>query len=229
MSQESREDAARRALQGLAHELRAPLQSLLGYVDLLRDGSLGPLNGEQQSAVESVAAAAEKILAVTGDVLQVARIAAGRDRVIVGEVALDALLAGEIDAVRPLATAEGLELALECPAGLRTVSDGAKIARIVTNLLTNALKFTPRGGRVLVRAAADGDGVRIEVSDDGAGIPAGKHDAVFEEYVRLDRSREGTGLGLPIARRLAEMLGGALTLDSAEGCGATFRLRLPGS
>jgi signal transduction histidine kinase len=221
-----RAGAQRAVLEGLGHELRAPLQSLLGYVDLLRNGTLGPLATEQADALASIAGNAERILSVTHDVLQVARIDSGAETVIVGEVDLEDVVRRELDAVRPLAAAAGLRLACECPAGLRTVSDGRKIARILTNLLTNAVKYTRSGG-VTVRGGRGTAGVFVEVADTGAGIPEERQADVFEEYVRLDSAREGTGLGLAIARRLADLIGGRLTLRSEVGAGTTVRLDLP--
>ncbi|MHC4819117.1 MAG: sensor histidine kinase, partial [Planctomycetota bacterium] len=212
--------------EGLSHELRAPLQSVLGYVDLLQDGTFGPLAAEQADALASIAGNAEKILSVTRDVLQVARIDAGHETVIVGEVDLDDLIQRELDAVRPLAAGAGLRLACECPPGLRTVSDGRKIARILTNLLTNAIKYTRTGG-VTVRGGRGPAGVFVEVADTGAGIPPERQVDVFKEYVRLDGAQEGTGLGLAIARRLADLVGGQLTLRSDVGAGTTVRLDLP--
>jgi signal transduction histidine kinase len=221
-----RAGAQRAVLEGLSHELRAPLQSVLGYVDLLQDGTFGPLAAEQADALASIAGNAEKILSVTRDVLQVARIDAGHETVIVGEVDLDDLIQRELDAVRPLAAGAGLRLACECPPGLRTVSDGRKIARILTNLLTNAIKYTRTGG-VTVRGGRGPAGVFVEVADTGAGIPPERQVDVFKEYVRLDGAQEGTGLGLAIARRLADLVGGQLTLRSDVGAGTTVRLDLP--
>ncbi|MHC4135625.1 MAG: sensor histidine kinase [Planctomycetota bacterium] len=221
-----RAGAQRAVLEGLGHELRAPLQSLLGYIDLLRNGTFGPLATDQAAALASIAGNAERILSVTRDVLQVARIDAGHETVIVGEVDLDALIRRELDAVRPLAVEAGLSLACECPSGLRTVSDGRKIARILTNLLTNAVKYTPAGS-VTVRGGRGPTGVFVEVADTGAGIPRERQADVFKEYVRLDGAQEGTGLGLAIARRLADLVGGRLTLCSDVGTGTTVRLDLP--
>jgi len=221
---DQRRTATQRALlEGLSHELRAPLQALLGHVDLLRGGTFGPLSDEQAGALESVSSNAEKILAVASDVLQVARIDAGHDRVVQEDVDMEALLRREVDDSRPLAEARGLSLAVECPGGLHVRSDRAKVARILTNLLSNAIKYTERGG-VVVRA---GEGVFVEVEDTGVGIPEHKLRAVFDEYVRLDRAGEGTGLGLAIARRLAHLLGGELSLTSSEGAGTVARLELP--
>jgi signal transduction histidine kinase len=222
-----RAGAQRAVLEGLSHELRAPLQSLLGYVDLLQGGSFGPLATGQDTALASIAGNAERILSVTRDVLQVARIDSGHEAVIVGEVDLGDLIRRELDAVRPLAAEAGLRLAYDGPGELRTVSDGRKIARVLTNLLTNAVKYTPAGS-VTVRGGCAQGGVFIEVADTGAGIPPERQADVFKEYVRLDGAQEGTGLGLAIARRLAELVGGRLTLRSEVGVGTTVRLDLPG-
>jgi signal transduction histidine kinase len=222
------EEAQRALLHGLSHELRAPLHALLGHLDLLRRGTFGALTPEQSQALDAVASSAERILAVTRDVLQVARIDAGQEQVIVGEVDLGELVAREIDAIRPLADRAGLALRARCPPGLKVVSDGHKIARILTNLLTNAIKYTRRGG-VVVEGGAQGETVFVEVRDSGVGIPEEQQQAVFSEYVRVDRAGEGSGLGLPIARRLATLLGGRLVLRSAPGEGTTVRLELPES
>jgi len=217
----------RELLQGLSHELRAPLQALLGHIDLLRDGTYGPLNPEQRRALDSIAAGADRILAIARDVLQVARIDAGHERVIVGEVDLAGLVRAEAEAIRPLATAAGLQLAVECPPDLTVTSDGRKIARILANLLGNAVKYTTSGS-ITVRAGREEGAVFLEVRDTGVGIPPELHEAVFLEYVRAPgTAQEGTGLGLPIARRLATLLGGSLQLESAPGRGTTLRLLLP--
>ena len=182
---------------------------------------------EQDAALASIVGNAERILSVTRYVLQVARIDSGHETVIVGEVDLEDLVRRELDAVRPLADEAGLRLAYEGPSGLRTVSDGRKIARVLTNLLTNAVKYTPAGS-VTVRGGGAPGGVFLEVADTGAGIPPERQADVFKEYVRLDGAQEGTGLGLAIARRLVELVGGRLTLRSEVGVGTTVRLDLPG-
>lgn len=209
-------------LEGLSHELRAPLQTLLGHVDLMRRGTFGELTAEQADALDAVAGSAEKILRVANDVLQVARIDSGLEKVRAEEVALDALLERELEDVRAQADAKGLRLELDCPPGLSVVSDEAKLGRILTNLLSNAVKYTEAGS---VRVSARKD--RIEVIDTGVGIGAGDREAVFEEYVRLDTKQDGTGLGLAIVRRLAGLLGARLELESEPGRGTTVRLHLP--
>ena len=128
--------------------------------------------------------------------------------------------------MRALAESRGLELGVDCPAGLRVVTDGAKVRRIVTNLLSNAIKYTSEG-RVDVRASSQHGAVCIEVADTGVGIPEAEWKSVFREYVRLDVSAEGTGLGLSIASRLAQLLGGRLELRSRVGEGTTIAFTLP--
>jgi len=224
-------DSKRGLLKGLSHELRAPLQSLLGHVDLLRSGAFGGLTDDQAAALDSVANSAEKILDVTRDVLQVARIDSGHEHVEAHEVDLDELIEGELDSFRPLAESAGLSLERDGETSLRVVSDGRKIARILTSLLDNALKYTAHGGIVLGARRA-GEQIVIEVRDTGAGIPEDKREAVFEEYVRASPAGEGTGLGLTIARRLARLLRGDLSLESRSlesevDHGTTVRLELP--
>jgi signal transduction histidine kinase len=214
-------------LRGLAHELRAPLQSLLGHLDLVRDGTLGPLTTGQAESLAEVAAGAERLLSVCDDVLQVARIDSGHETVIRKEIALDGLLSREVAAMEPLARRAGLRIRCECTPGLRIDSDEAKLARVVTNLVSNAVKYTPRG-EVAVRAERLPEGgCAIEVRDTGIGIAPEHHESIFEEYVRLQGSAEGAGLGLPIVRRLVELLGGSLSLDSEPGRGTRVRVLIP--
>lgn len=215
-------DNGRRALlEGLSHELRAPLQTLLGQVDLLAGGAYGPLTEEQNEAVGSVQRSAEKILTIANDVLEVVRIEAGHEEVLTSDVVLDELLEREVEDARERAVAKGLSLTLECPTGLTVRSDGAKLARIVANLLGNAIKYTQMGG-VTVRASA----TAIEIEDTGIGIPAEHLNKVFDAYVRLDATQPGTGLGLAIVRGLARLLDAKLTMESETGRGTTVRVEL---
>jgi len=213
-------------VRGLSHEVRAPLQALLGHLDLLEQGAFGALNERQAEAVGRSVRSAERILAVIRDVLQVARIDAGYEEARLEPVRLDGLLAAEAETVSALARAAGLALSVECPSGFVVRTDPAKVARIVGNLLSNAIKYTPSGGVVLRAGAAEG-GAFVEVEDTGPGIPREKQEAVFQPFVRLDRTRDGTGLGLSLSRRLAELLGARLSLRSRPGSGSVFRLDLP--
>lgn len=209
-------------LRGLAHDLRAPLQTLLGNVDLLCRGHFGELTAAQAEALAAVSRSAERILAVAEDVLAVARIDAGQEPAMLAEVALDELLEREVADARPAAERKGLELELHCPEGLKVVSDGPKLARIVQNLVSNAIEYTATGG-VVVSGGAWG----VAVEDTGIGIAREKQELVFEEYVRLDTNRPGTGLGLAIVKRLAVLIHAALSLESEPGRGTVVRLELP--
>jgi len=213
-------------LEGLSHELRAPLQSLLGYLDLLRRDAFGPLAKEQLEAVDQAARQADRILNVARDVLQVARIDAGKEQVFRGEVELAELVARELETARALPGAAGLDLVADCPVDLRVRTDGSKLGRILTNLLSNAVKFTDEGA-VTVRARAADRAVVVEVEDTGRGIPAERLADVFGEYVQLDPDTEGTGLGLSISRRLAKLLDATLEIESQVGRGTTARLVVP--
>ncbi len=215
-------DNGRRALlEGLSHELRAPLQTLLGQIDLLAGGAYGPLTDEQNKAVGSVQRSAEKILTIANDVLEVVRIEAGHEEVLISDVVLDELLEREVEDARERAVAKGLSLTLECPSGLTVRSDGAKLARIVANLLCNAIKYTQTGG-VTVRACA----TAIEIADTGIGIPPESANEVFDAYVRLDATQPGAGLGLAIVRGLVRLLDAKLTMESETGRGTTVRVEL---
>ena len=209
-------------LRGLAHDLRAPLQTLLGNVDLLCRGHFGELTADQAEALAAVSRSAERILAVAEDVLAVARIDAGQEPAVLAEVRHDELLEREVADARPGAEQKGLTLELRCPRGLMVVSDGPKLARIVQNLVRNAIQYTATGGVVVT------GGMRfVQVEDTGIGIAMEKQEKVFDEYVRLDKNQPGTGLGLAIVKRLAGLIDAAVPLESEPGRGTNFRLELP--
>jgi signal transduction histidine kinase len=225
---DARRSAAQRSLlEGLGHELRTPLQSLLGYADLIASGALGELDPRQADAADALTRMAARILAVSHDVLQAARIDAGREELAVTEVELAPILVQEADAARTRAEEKGLDLEVECERGLAVRTDAGKIARILANLVSNAVKYTETG-RIVLRAGALPEGAFLEVEDSGIGIPEAQREAVFDEYVRVGGTgAEGTGLGLSIALRLARLLGGSLELDSTERQGTRVRLVIP--
>ena len=225
---DTRRTATQRSLlEGLGHELRTPLQSLLGFADLLASGSLGPLDQKQVEATDAISRTATRILAVARDVLQAARIDAGRERLEMEPVDLAELLRREADALQSLAVKKSLTLVVECPDGLVVETDRSKVSRILTNLLSNAIKYSDRG-EIVLRGGTLSEGVFLEIEDQGIGIPADQQKAVFDEYVRLGGTRaEGTGLGLPIARRLARLLGGSLELESGDERGTRVRFEIP--
>jgi signal transduction histidine kinase len=136
-----------------------------------------------------------------------------------------------IEELEPIAQAGGLELCLEVPSAATAWSDRMRLRQVLLNLISNAIKFTPSGGRAWLRASSGPDGLHIEVSDTGVGMAANQLQRIFDEFVQIEegttRRHDGTGLGLALSRRLADLMGGRLTVTSSVGQGSTFRLALP--
>jgi signal transduction histidine kinase len=214
----------------MSHELRTPLSAIIGFSDLLLEGTSGPLNLEQEDDVRQIASAGRLLLEVISDILDLSRIEAGRMRLEVRPVRIASLLTEVASALRPLAMARALELRVQIECGDPPVlADPLRVRQVVTNLVSNALKFTQRGG-VTIHLRARGDGVEVSVVDTGIGIPPEVLDAVFEEFTQVDggsrRGFAGSGLGLSIARRLVELHGGLIGVESEVAVGSRFWFRL---
>jgi PAS domain S-box-containing protein len=212
----------------MSHELRTPINAILGYTSLMLENVYGPLNEQQVFGLERAKKAAEHLLELVNDVLDLSKIEAGKLDIVLEDVTFPDLIRELFVTVQPLADQEGTPLALESegpPFSLRT--DPRRIRQILLNLLSNALKFGRNGVvTVLCRQREDG-GAEIDVVDCGEGIPTESRETIFEEFVQL-QDQQGTGLGLPISRSLAQLLGGDLTIVRSEiGGGSTFRLTLP--
>jgi signal transduction histidine kinase len=260
-------------LANVSHELRTPLNAIVGFVDLLQDGVYGPLAPRQTAPVQRLASSAAHLRELVDQILDLAKISAGRLDVNPETVHLRPFVLDVATELEPLVQAKGLALSLAVPATLpRVRTDPMHLRQILVNLLGNAVKFTPEG-RVSVRAALGrrrveppplGDGARfaraatsaasllipgrrrrtveeeeadaprwvaLQVIDTGIGIPDEEQERIFDEFEQIgprtgDSSVRGTGLGLAISRRLARLLGGDLTVESAPGKGATFTLWL---
>jgi len=222
-------EAKTRFLRTISHELRSPVTSILGLTDLLAESRL---DGEQRHQVDLLHGSAGSLLHLVNELLDLARAESGRQDVHLEEVALGPLFADLRGTMRPLAQTRGLALDIPQPAvpGLRT--DAELLARVLRNLLSNALKFTERGHvRMTATRLESGQHVRIDVEDTGIGIAPGDAEGVFEEFYQvpgpLQGAAAGTGLGLPYARRVCESLGGTLILASTPGKGSTFTVTLP--
>ncbi len=218
----------------MSHELRTPLNAILGYADLLDAGVAGALADPQRAFVARSRDAARRLLALVEDVLSFARLEAGRVAISVAPTPLRALVAPAVAVVAPQAAQRGLALAVDDGDALDALharADRERAGQVLLNLLSNAMKFTPAGGRIALSAAADDACVRLAVADTGIGIAADQHERIFEPYVQvghgLTRPTEGTGLGLAISRELARAMGGDVTVASAPGAGSTFTLTLP--
>jgi PAS domain S-box-containing protein len=218
----------------MSHELRTPLNAISGYVQLLEMGIHGPVTDAQKGALQRIDRSQRHLLRLINDVLNLARIEAGRVEYLVEDVSVVELVASVTPMVEPQLEKKGVVFAAEVPPGMVVRADRDKAQQVLLNLLGNAVKFTPTGGRVTVDTVGpDGgrDRLGIRVTDTGIGIPPEKLEDVFQPFVQVDVSRtrasEGSGLGLAISRDLARGMGGDLTARSTPGAGSTFTLVLP--
>jgi signal transduction histidine kinase len=212
-----------------SHELRTPLASILGYVEILREeGVTGPDAGHCAEVIERNA---QRLLRLVGDLQVLSQIESGKMPMEFRSADLADLAACAVEEMRPEAQRKHIELALSA-AGLPHVAvDPARITQLLGNLLSNAVKFTPDGGRVEVRLRKDGDQLELAVADTGVGIPAADLERIFERFYRTAIARrqaiQGTGLGLTITKAIVEAHHGTIAVDSEEGRGSTFTVRLP--
>jgi len=225
--------AKTRFLTTMSHELRTPLNAIGGYVQLIELGIHGPVTDAQRTALDRVNRSQRHLLRLINDILNTARIEAGRVEYLLEDVPLADVVASVIPMVEPQMLAAGLTLESSVGEGIVARADREKAQQVLINLLSNAMKFTLRGGRVEI--AADYDDarsmVRLMVTDSGIGIPAASMNGIFEPFVQVEVERayrrEGTGLGLAISRDLARAMGGDLTVESEPGVGSTFVFELP--
>ena len=220
-------------LANMSHELRTPLNSTLILAKLLSDNKEGNLTAEQVRFAETICSAGNDLLELINDVLDLSKIEAGKAEVVAERVTLVRFVDGLLKTFEPQAGAKGLafRVAIEPGAPERIDTDGQKLNQILRNLLSNAIKFTERGEIILRVGPVGADRIAFAVRDTGIGIPAEKHDLVFEAFQQGDGSTHrkygGTGLGLSISRDLAQLLGGELALQSQPGQGSVFTLTLP--
>jgi signal transduction histidine kinase len=220
-------------LANMSHEFRTPLNAILGYTSMLLQGVSGEASPPQRKSLSRIDSNARHLLGIINDILDIARIESGRMPLTVAEFKLSALTDEVVAELEPLIARATVPVKLDVPAALPPVrSDRQKVKQIVLNLLSNALKFTSEGAvRVAAHCDTAAGTVSIAVQDTGIGIGPDDQERIFEDFRQADNSptREygGAGLGLAICRRLATMLGGRITLESAIGRGSTFTLTLP--
>ncbi len=225
-------DALKDEFVGLvSHELRTPLTSIRGYLELVLDDR-DVLSDDHQKYLEVVQRNSQRLLQLVSDLLFVAQVDAGRLSVEREDVDLSAIAAESVQGAQPHANAQEVRLELDAePAHLS--GDPARLAQLVDNLVSNAIKFTNSGGSVVVRTQTTPRGVMLEVADSGIGIPAEEQAHLFERFFRTSNARraaiQGTGLGLVIVQAISEAHGGSVSLESEEGVGTTFRVELPAS
>jgi len=223
-------------LANVSHELRTPLNSVIGFSDLLLTMASpdSPLTDTQRDYLETIARNGRHLLDFINELLDLSKIAAGRMELRLEPLALDALFREVADTVRAQLEARKHKLAIEpLREALIVTADRGRLRQVLLNLLSNAIKFTTDGGRIALSAQLAGDRVRVAVSDSGIGIAPDDQEKLFREFVQLDgspsRRYEGTGLGLALSKRLVELQGGAIGVESQLGKGSTFWFTVPRS
>ncbi len=218
----------------MSHELRTPINAVTGFGSILQDELVGPLNVRQQEMLGKMLDSADGLLVMVNDLLDLTQIQAGRLDLGRRPVDLAEVAEAIADCARPSADARGIGLALEIDADLPTLlADELRVGQVIAKLVSNALKFTPAGGEVRIRAYAAGDGDELvcEVHDTGPGIAEEDIARLFQRFTQLDmtstRSAGGVGLGLYLAKALVEAHGGRIGVRSVAGCGSTFWFTLP--
>jgi signal transduction histidine kinase len=233
---QSRDALKTQFLANISHDLRTPLTAIITHAEILRDGILGPLSERQRESVTSIIAGGRQLLEAVGEILTYARGAAHQLTVSPSEFHIAAVVAQVAALHEALIAKKGLSFRTDVGSDVPTlVADREQVMHVISNLLGNAVAFTPPGGRVwiAVRHARDGDRseVHVGVGDTGIGIAPEHHDLVFREFAQVDpspsRRHHGTGLGLTIARRLVELNGGRIWVESRLGEGSRFYFALP--
>jgi PAS domain S-box-containing protein len=229
------QDAARLQSQFLAnmsHELRTPLNAIVGFAELMHGGAVGTLEAQQREFIGDILTSSRHLLALINDVLDLAKVESGMLVIVPEEVELAQMIDEVRDIVRALASGRKIEIDVQIAPDLgNVIVDPAKFKQILYNYVSNALKFTPEGGRVTIRAALVGDAFKVEVEDTGIGIALEDLRHLFVAFVQLDggttKRYPGTGLGLALSKRLAEAHGGRVGVHSVRHVGSTFWVELP--
>lgn len=219
-------------LAHLSHDIRTPLNHIIGFADMLRQQPYGPLGDPKYvSYVEAVKSSGERLLGFFGSILELAELEGGRRELKRDRFTADDLLLGIFRRYTSQAQRAGLTFGLGGPCDAMLVADRFAVERMVSNLLENAVRFTPRGGKVILAAYAAADGVVLEITDTGIGMTQERLDTLSQPFAfgdaALTRDREGAGLGIAIARAIAELSGGHLAIDSRQGLGTTVAVSLP--
>jgi signal transduction histidine kinase len=218
-------------LANMSHELRTPLNAILGYTELMVDGIYGELPPRAAGVLERVQNNGKHLLALINDVLDLAKIEAGQLTLTLEDYALPDVVQSVVSATEGLANTKGLSFSADIAPGLPTGhGDARRLSQVLLNLVGNAVKFTD-AGEVAIGARAENGTFVLTVRDTGPGVAPEDHDKIFGEFQQVDnsntRKKGGTGLGLAISKRMVEMQGGTISVDSVLGQGATFRVTLP--
>jgi|GEM_PF-2086142 len=216
-------------LSTMSHELRTPLNAVLGFSEMLTEQRYGPLNERQADYVQLIHNAGQHLLRLINDILDLSKIEAGRLDLVLEDLLLDHIAGDVLSSLKPLADKKSINLTRSCPSDVTVRADSTRLQQVLTNLVANAIKFSPEGSGVSIIAARQGAWVRIDVVDNGPGIPFDEQKLIFDSFYRAkqSRSREGAGLGLAITKKLVETHGGEFSLESEPGRGSRFFFTLP--
>jgi signal transduction histidine kinase len=217
-------------LANMSHELRTPLNAIIGFSQVLREQMFGELNAKQADYLDDILSSGQHLLALINDILDLAKVEAGRMELQPAAFLLREVLENSISMVRERATRESVSLVADIDPSVGLFEgDERKVKQILFNLLSNAVKFTPEGGRVSLAARVVDERVEMAVSDTGVGISKEDQGRIFDEFYQVGRgqAQEGTGLGLALTRRLVELHHGQLHVDSEPGAGSTFTVTMP--
>jgi signal transduction histidine kinase len=219
-------------LANMSHELRTPLNAVIGFSEVLLERIFGELNPKQDEYLQDIMASGRHLLSLINDILDLSKIEAGRMELELTAFELPVAIENALIVVRERAARHSVRLAVAVETSVgKVVADERKIKQVLLNLLSNAIRFTPEGGQVAVRASPADGVTEVSVSDTGIGIAAGDQEAIFEEFRQVGtdyaRKREGTGLGLTLARRFVELHGGKIWVKSEVGQGSTFTFTIP--
>ena len=219
-------------LANMSHELRTPLNAIIGFSEVLLERMFGEINEKQDDYLKDIHSSGKHLLSLINDILDLSKVEAGRMELEPATFDVPTAIGNAMTLVRERAQRHGIALSLDVADGVEEiVADERKFKQILLNLLTNAVKFTPDGGRVAVLARRAGDLLEVAVRDTGIGIAKDDQEAVFEEFRQVGRNytnkQEGTGLGLALTRRFVELHGGTIRLESEPGRGSTFTFTIP--
>ena len=217
----------------VSHELRTPLTSIIGFVSFILDGKAGAINDRQRNSLARVQRQSKRLAALINDLLDISRIESGRIQMDQAPISLLEIVTHRLEEIRPQADEKSIQLDLNAPESIpKVLGDEARIGQVFTNLIGNAIKFTPENGEVNVKVEADGNLLHVEVIDTGPGIPPEERQKIFDKFYQLSdistRQQGGSGLGLSISKSIVEAHGGKLWIDDGnQGKGSNFQFVLP--
>ena len=217
----------------VSHELRTPLTSIIGFVSFILDGKAGAINDRQRNSLARVQRQSKRLAALINDLLDISRIESGRIQMEQESISLLEIVTQRLEEIRPQADEKSIRLVLTAPESIPDIlGDEARMGQVFTNLIGNAIKFTPNNGEVSVKVEADGNLLHVEVIDTGPGIPAEERQKIFDKFYQLSdistRQQGGSGLGLSITKSIVEAHGGKLWIDDGnQGKGSNFQFVLP--